>query len=93
MPPDLPAAATALGSISSDGQEMVRPFMWEIRSISACLEELAKFRADVLGITGPQWMILMAVAYLDRKNGVAVNEVSKLMHVDASFVTRPSQSC
>ncbi|WP_375784686.1 MarR family winged helix-turn-helix transcriptional regulator [Bradyrhizobium sp. Pha-3] len=91
MPPDLPGAASALGSISPDGQEMVRPFMWEIRSISAYLEELAKFRADVLGITGPQWMILMAVAYLDRKNGVAVNEVSKLMHVDASFVTTQSK--
>ncbi|WP_205751544.1 MarR family winged helix-turn-helix transcriptional regulator [Bradyrhizobium sp. 6(2017)] len=70
---------------------MVWPFMWEIRSISACLEELAKFRANVLGITGPQWMFLMAVAYLGKENGVPVNVVSKLMHVDPSFVTTHSK--
>ncbi|MGY4158263.1 DNA-binding MarR family transcriptional regulator [Bradyrhizobium sp. USDA 4461] len=70
---------------------MIRPFMWEIRSISACLDELARFRANVLGITGPQWMILMAVAYLGKENGVPVNAVSKLMHVDPSFVTTHSK--
>lgn len=70
---------------------MVRPFMWEIRSISACLEELAKFRANVLGITGPQWMILMAVAYLGKQDGISVNMVSKLMHVDSSFVSTHSK--
>ncbi|MGY4407877.1 MarR family winged helix-turn-helix transcriptional regulator [Bradyrhizobium sp. USDA 3315] len=91
MPPDLPGPASALGSVSTDGLEMIRPFMWEIRSISACLEELARFRANVLGITGPQWMILMAVAYLGKENGVPVNLVSKLMHVDPSFVTTHSK--
>ncbi|MCC8940257.1 MarR family transcriptional regulator [Bradyrhizobium sp. Arg62] len=91
MPPDLPDPASALGRISTDGQEIVRPFMCEIRSISACLEELARFRANVLGITGPQWMILMAVAYLGKEKGVSVNAVSKLMHVDPSFITTHSK--
>ncbi|MGX1350866.1 DNA-binding MarR family transcriptional regulator [Bradyrhizobium elkanii] len=91
MPPDLPGPANALGSISTDELETIRPFMWEIRSISAWLEELARSRADVLGITGPQWMILMAVAYLGKENGVPVNMVSKLMHVDPSFVTTHSK--
>ncbi|MGY3573380.1 MarR family winged helix-turn-helix transcriptional regulator [Bradyrhizobium sp. USDA 4504] len=91
MPPDLPGLASALESVSTEGLEPARPFMWEIRSISACLEELARFRAYVLGITGPQWMILMAVAYLGKENGVSVNLVSKLMHVDPSFVTTHSK--
>ncbi|MGY3533352.1 DNA-binding MarR family transcriptional regulator [Bradyrhizobium embrapense] len=91
MPPDLPNPATAPYRISTDGQEIFRPFMWEIRSISACLEELAKFRANMLGITGPQWMILMAVDYLGKEKGVSVNLVSRLMHVDPSFVTTHSK--
>ncbi|QOZ24228.1 MarR family transcriptional regulator [Bradyrhizobium sp. CCBAU 51753] len=91
MASDLPGPASALGNISSDGQEPVRPFVWEIRSISACLEELARFQANALGITGAQWMILMAVAYLGKEDGVPVNVVSKLMHVDPSFVTTHSK--
>lgn len=51
--------------------------MWEIRSINVCLEELRQFQANMLGITGPQWMILMALADLERENGVPVNVVSK----------------
>lgn len=70
---------------------MVRRFMWEIRSINVYMEELRKFRANLLGITGPQWMILMALADLDREGGVPVNVVSKLMHVDSSFVTTQSK--
>ncbi len=36
-------------------------------------------------------MILMALTELDRENGVPVNVVSKLMHVDPSFVTTQSK--
>ncbi|MFG3594483.1 MarR family winged helix-turn-helix transcriptional regulator [Bradyrhizobium sp. RDI18] len=65
--------------------------MWEIRSINLCLVELRQFRADELGITGPQWMILMALMELDRESGIPVNVVSQLMHVDPSFVTTQSK--
>ncbi|SDJ12454.1 hypothetical protein SAMN05216338_104032 [Bradyrhizobium sp. Rc2d] len=90
MPPDLPDPASALGRIT-DGDEIVRPFTWEIRSIHACLEELAKIRANVLGITGPRWAILMAVTYLGREKDVPVNLMSRLMHVDPCFVTTHSK--
>ncbi|MGL9621611.1 MarR family transcriptional regulator [Bradyrhizobium sp. U531] len=56
-----------------------------------CLEELRQFRGDVLGITGPRWMILMALTELDREGGVPVNVVAKLMHVEPSFVTSQSK--
>lgn len=52
MPPDLPDEASALGRISSDGDEIVGRFMWEIRSIHACLEELAN--QNMLGTTWPR---------------------------------------
>ncbi|MGY3473778.1 MarR family transcriptional regulator [Bradyrhizobium ottawaense] len=42
--------------------------------------------ANVLGITGPRWTILMAVAYLGKEKGVLLNLVSRSMHVDPSFV-------
>jgi len=72
-------------------QEAVRRFSWEIASISAHLEELRQFWAKTLGISGPQWMIVVALADHDQGDGVAVNVVSKLLHVDPSFVTTQSK--
>jgi DNA-binding MarR family transcriptional regulator len=76
---------------SVKNQDEIRSFMWEIASINVHLEELRQFWAKVLGISGPQWMILMALSDLDRDDGVAVNVVSKLLHVDPSFVTTQSK--
>lgn len=72
-------------------QEAVRRFSWEIASISAHLEELRQFWAKTLGISGPQWLIVVALADHDQGDGVAVNVVSKLLHVDPSFVTTQSK--
>jgi DNA-binding MarR family transcriptional regulator len=72
-------------------QGAVRRFSWEIASISAHLEELRQFWAKTLGISGPQWMIVVALADHDTGDGVPVNVVSKLLHVDPSFVTTQSK--
>ena len=71
--------------------EVIRRFTWEISSINTYLEELRQFWARTLGISGPQWMILMAISDLDKDDGVPVNVVSKLLQVDPSFVTTQSK--
>ena len=72
-------------------QDIIRRFTWEIASISVHQEELRQFWARTLRISGPQWMIIMALADLDKGEGVPVNAVSKLLHVDSSFVTTQSK--
>jgi DNA-binding MarR family transcriptional regulator len=72
-------------------QEIVRQFLWDIASINVHLEEIRHFWAKELGISGPQWMILMAVGDLDTGNGVPVKDVSAMLHVDPSFVTTQSK--
>ncbi|UGV25029.1 MarR family transcriptional regulator [Rhodopseudomonas boonkerdii] len=72
-------------------QEAVRQFLWDIASINVHLEEIRHFWAKELGISGPQWMILMAVGDLDSGNGVPVKDVSAMLHVDPSFVTTQSK--
>jgi MarR family transcriptional regulator, organic hydroperoxide resistance regulator len=88
LPRDLPSLKTETGHKS---QEVVRWLMWEISAINSYLEEIRQFQAKVLGITGPQWTILIALAELDKEQGVPVNVVSKLMHVDSSFITTQSK--
>src|SRR5215831_14168350 len=89
----LPGAARGigLGATASKDQDTIRRFTWVIASINVHLEELRYFWAKALGISGPQWMILMALADLDDKDGIPVNVVSKRLHVDSSFVTTQSK--
>jgi DNA-binding MarR family transcriptional regulator len=78
-------------SANGKNQEVVRQFLWDIASINVHLEEIRHFWAKELGISGPQWMILMAVGDLDTGNGVPVKDVSAMLHVDPSFVTTQSK--
>lgn len=84
---DKPVAADPQGK----NQEIVRQFVWDIASINVHLDEIRHFWAKELGIRGPQWMILMAIGDLDRGKGVAVKDVSAMLHVDPSFVTTQSK--
>ncbi|MBR0796098.1 MarR family transcriptional regulator [Bradyrhizobium jicamae] len=71
--------------------DIIKRFTLEISSINCHLEEVRQLWGKTLGISGPQWMILMAVSDLDKDGGVPVNVVSKLLHVDPSFVTTQSK--
>ena len=71
--------------------DIARQFAWEIAAINVHLQEIRYFWAKALGVSGPQWMILMALADLDQGEGVAVKVVSKMLHVDPSFVTTQSK--
>ena len=78
-------------SDAAKNQEVIKRFTWEVASINVYLQELRYFWAKALGISGPQWMILTALADLDQGEGVPVKVVSKMLHVDPSFVTTQSK--
>lgn len=80
-----------MGGNASKDQDKIKRFAWIVAAISVHLEELRYFWAKALGVSGPQWMILMALSELDQRDGVPVNAVSKKLHVDASFVTTQSK--
>jgi DNA-binding MarR family transcriptional regulator len=85
------AQGDRLGNTASKNQDVIRRFAWVIASINVHLEEMRYFWAKALGISGPQWLILMALLDLDHDDGVPVNAVSKKLHVDSSFVTTQSK--
>ena len=80
-----------MGKVGAKNQDTIRRLTWVIASINVHLEELRYFWAKTLGISGPQWMILMALADMDQDEGVPVNVVSKKLHVDSSFITTQSK--
>jgi DNA-binding MarR family transcriptional regulator len=86
-----PAKKQAGLGAAAKNQDVIRRLTWALASVNVHLEELRYFWAKTLGISGPQWMILMALAELDKDDGVPVNVVSKKLHVDSSFVTTQSK--
>ena len=90
---DSPSRAKRGGTHEPGGKnhDIARQFAWEIAAISVHLQEIRYFWAKALGVSGPQWMILMALADLDQGEGVSVKVVSKMLHVDPSFVTTQSK--
>lgn len=71
--------------------EAVNRLTWAITAINAHLEELQRIWARAFGISGSQWMILMAISDLDAGEGVPVNAVARMLHLDGSFVTPQSK--
>jgi MarR family transcriptional regulator, organic hydroperoxide resistance regulator len=89
-----PAGASngQIGNQLRPDDALVREFVWDVISINVHLEEIRSIWARNLGITSPQWLILMAVNDLDRGNGASVRAVSTKLHVDPSFVTTQTKS-
>jgi MarR family transcriptional regulator, organic hydroperoxide resistance regulator len=72
-------------------EDTIRRFTWAVASIGVHLDELNGFWGKALNISGPQWMILVALAELDHDSGVPVNAVARKLQVDSSFVTTQSK--
>ena len=78
-------------AMGASDQDFIRRLGWEIASINSSLDELRHFWAKTLGISGPQLRIILVLAEIDDGAGVPVNSVSKMLHVDSSFVTTQSK--
>lgn len=69
----------------------VRDFIWNIVEIRSQLEEIHKGWADLLGITQPQWLILMAIDELDEGRGVSGIAVANKLRIHPAFVTNQTK--
>lgn len=69
----------------------VRDFIWNIVEIHSQLEEIHKGWAQLLGITEPQWLILMAIDELDEGRGVSGIAVANKLRIHPAFVTNQTK--
>ena len=68
--------------LAGQNQELLRQFTWDIAAINVHLDGIRYFWAKELGISGPQWMILMAIGDLDRARGCPVKAVPASLRAD-----------
>lgn len=70
----------------------IAQFDWTLLSMKVYCGEIRQVWAKALGVTGPQWSIIVALAALDKGGGVPVNVLSRHAQVHPSFVTTQSQA-
>ncbi|QDL99436.1 MarR family transcriptional regulator [Rhodopseudomonas palustris] len=71
--------------------DIARRFAATVASVAVFLDDIRQFRAKAMGISGPQFALLMAVMDLEQGDGVSVRHVAKAVHVDPSFITTQSK--
>ncbi|WP_407169183.1 MarR family winged helix-turn-helix transcriptional regulator [Bradyrhizobium sp. ORS 111] len=72
-------------------ERAVSDFIWNIVEIHSQLEEIHKSWAQMLGITEPQWLILMAIDELDEGRGVPGIAVASKLRIHPAFVTNQTK--
>ncbi|MGO4711461.1 MarR family winged helix-turn-helix transcriptional regulator [Bradyrhizobium sp. 2TAF24] len=72
--------------------EATGQFVWNILEIHSHLESIHRAWAELLGISEPQWLILMAIDELDKGGGVSGVDVSAQLRVHPAFVTTQTKS-
>lgn len=89
--PEEPSRQKERGELSSQPSDTIRQFVWAVAAVNARLEDVRHFWADALGISGPQWMIIMAADDLNRGRGAPLRDVATKLDVDPSFVASQSK--
>jgi MarR family transcriptional regulator, organic hydroperoxide resistance regulator len=77
-------------SVTADKE--LREFMWHMVAIGSHLEEVRRVWAELLGVSGPQWLILMAIGDSNSERGMSVGEVAEKIRVKSTFVTAQTKS-
>lgn len=69
----------------------VTDFIWNIVEIHSQLEEIHKGWAEMMGISEPQWLIMMAIDEIDEGRGVSGIAVANKLRIHPAFVTNQTK--
>ena len=82
-----PLTATSPILVSGGSDHSFRKLLYDFFTVSARLETMKRYLGKRMGLTGPQYTIMMAVAELQGETGVSVGRVGEYLHVTGTFVT------
>jgi DNA-binding MarR family transcriptional regulator len=83
----LPPTVSAPALLSGGTDARFRQLVYDLFTVSVRMEAVRDALARELGVSGPQYSILMAIARLAGDAGVPVGQVADQLHVTGAFVT------
>src|SRR5438309_11803889 len=61
-------------------------FIWSVYEIGSHLDDIRQIWAELMDISQPQWLILMAIKELDQGIGVSGIDIAGKLHVHPTFI-------
>jgi MarR family transcriptional regulator, organic hydroperoxide resistance regulator len=85
-PSVLPPTVSRRALLEGGSDRRFRTLVHDLFTISTRMEHVREHLGSRIGITGPQYTVLVAVAQLQGENGASVGAVAKALHVSSAFV-------
>ena len=82
----LPVTVSRGALLEKGSDRRFRTLVSDLFTIAARMEAVREHLGHRLGISGPQYSLLIAVAHLQGGTGVSVGAVAQAMHVSSAFV-------
>jgi MarR family transcriptional regulator, organic hydroperoxide resistance regulator len=83
----LPATVSRTALLEAGCDRRFRQLVYDLFTISVRMETVRTRLARRIGITGPQYSVLVAIAQFQGIDGVSVGKVAQVLHVSAAFIT------
>jgi DNA-binding MarR family transcriptional regulator len=85
-PSVLPPTVSRRPLLEGGSDRRFRTLVHDLFTVSMRMELVREHLGNRIGITGPQYTVLAAVAHLQGENGASVGAVAKALHVSSAFV-------
>ena len=87
----LPLSTTRSALLSGKSDHSFRELLYNLFTISNRLEQVRRHLGARIGLSGPQYNLMTAVAELQGSAGVSVGRVADYLHVSGTFVTAETE--
>jgi len=82
----LPATVTRAQLLKGGSDQRFRVLVADLFTISTRMEMVRAHLGRRMGISGPQYSIVVAVAHLQGRNGISVGALAQALHVSSAFI-------
>lgn len=86
-----PPSVSAPSLLRGGNDRIFQKLVFDLFTISSRIERVRVHFASKLGISGPQYSLLRAVASLQGKEGVSIRTAAEHLHVTSTFITVQSR--
>ena len=87
-----PPSVSAPALLHQGSDRVFQKLIFDLFTVSARIEQVRAHFALPMGISGPQYSLLRAVAFLQGQEGVSVGSVAKHLDVTSAFITAQSRA-
>ncbi len=82
----LPATVSRAALLKGGSDRSFRALVADLLTISTRMEMVREHLGRRMGITGPQYSLIVAVAHLQGSNGISVGALAQALHVSSAFI-------